>query len=473
MKRTDGKRVLPGFFLTVKILRPGGARSGCKRLDARGAPGYGAPRFMKTLYYDCFAGISGDMNLGALVDAGADPAELERRLRTLGVGGWRLEFSREARLGIFGTRARVVLDSEGGADCAGSGGHFHGHSGGGAHAHSEGHSGGHTHSHTHAHRPFSEIKALIENSGLSGRAKADSLKIFTVLAEAEAKIHGREIGEVCFHEVGAVDSIIDIVGAAVCFELLGVDRIVSSAVELGSGTVRCAHGLMPVPAPATAELARRFPSRIGGAPHEAATPTGAAILAAMCSEFEPKISGTAVASGIGIGGRDVPGIANVLRVMVYESGGISGLNSGEMVLLCANIDDMPAEALADLADALMSAGARDAWQEPIVMKKGRLGAKVCALCDPARAGEVEPVFFARSSTLGVRKSRILRDSLPRGEETFNSSFGPVRIKTARFGGLKKSKPEADDVAKISGKFSIPFDAVSRKILDEFERKSSD
>lgn len=433
-----------------------------------------ARRFMKTLYYDCFAGISGDMNLGALVDAGADPAELERRLRTIGIGGWRLKFSRESRLGISGTRARVVLDSEevGGACLKGEEhgrchSHAGGHSGGGERSHSG------RHSHSHAHRPFSEIKKLIENSGLSDRAKADSLKIFTVLAEAEAKIHGREIGDVCFHEVGAVDSIIDIAGAAVCFELLGADRIVSSAVELGSGTVRCAHGLMPVPAPATAELAKRFPSRIGGAPHEATTPTGAAILAAMCSEFNPRISGTAVAAGIGIGGRDVPEIANALRVMIYESGESSECGSEEMFLLCANIDDMSAEALADFTASLMSAGARDAWQEPVFMKKGRLGAKVCALCGPAGAADVERVFFGRSSTLGVRKTRVLRDFLPRSETEFESSFGPVRVKTARCGCAKKSKPEADDVAKISKKFAIPFEAVSRKILDEFERKNSD
>lgn len=308
-----------------------------------------ARRFMKTLYYDCFAGISGDMNLGALVDAGADPAELERRLRTIGIGGVEARIFAGEQARRMRNRARVVLDSEGGGEArleGGEHGRCHsragGHSGGGEHSHSGGHS------HSHAHRPFSEIKKLIENSGLSDRAKADSLKIFTVLAEAEAKIHGREIGDVCFHEVGAVDSIIDIAGAAVCFELLGADRIVSSAVELGSGTVRCAHGLMPVPAPATAELAKRFPSRIGGAPHEATTPTGAAILAAMCSEFNPKISGTAVASGIGIGGRDVPEIANALRVMLYESGESSECGSEEMFLLCANIDDMSAEALADL-----------------------------------------------------------------------------------------------------------------------------
>ena len=461
--------------MTVKF-EPGGFRHSRRAnvLTRRMAASNIARRFMKTLYYDCFAGISGDMNLGALVDAGADPAELERRLRTIGIGGWRLEFSRESRLGISGTRARVVLDSEGGGEArleGGEHGHCHsradGHSGGGEHSHSGGHS------HSHAHRPFSEIKKLIENSGLSDRAKADSLKIFAVLAEAEAKIHGREIGDVCFHEVGAVDSIIDIAGAAVCFELLGADRIVSSAVELGSGTVRCAHGLMPVPAPATAELAKRFPSRIGGAPHEATTPTGAAILAAMCSEFNPKISGTAVASGIGIGGRDVPEIANALRVMLYESGGSSGCGSEEMFLLCANIDDMSAEALADFTASLMSAGARDAWQEPVFMKKGRLGAKVCALCDPAGAADVERVFFGRSSTLGVRKTRVLRDFLPRFETAFESSFGPVRVKTARCGCAKKSKPEADDVAKISKKFAIPFEAVSRKILDEFERKNSD
>ena len=486
-------------------------------------------KYMKTLYYDCFAGISGDMNLGALVDAGADAAELERRLQTLGVGGWRLEISRESRLGIFGTRVHVALDS---GACAVAENFGHTHSEGCAHSHRDHehsynacehsrHAHEHAHNthehsaenlayctsnnghsikesgeietsaealahnnrnetahggaaaHRHSHRTFGEIAKIIENSGLSERVKRDSMKIFRALAEAEAKVHGVEIENVHFHEVGAVDSIVDIVGAAVCFELLGVDRIVSSAVELGSGTVRCAHGVMPVPAPATAELAKSFPSKVGGAAHEATTPTGAAIIASMCDAYEPKLSGKVSSVGVGIGGRDVPGIANVLRVMVYETSQEPLTLTEEMALVEANIDDMSAEELAEFAQSLFGEGAVDAWQEPIAMKKCRVGVKVCALCPPEAEDRVAAAFFERSGTLGVRRMRVRRDSLPREETVFESSFGKVRVKTARFGGIRKSKAEADDIAKISAKTRMPFGKLSRKILDEFERKGAE
>ena len=472
-------------------------------------------KYMKTLYYDCFAGISGDMNLGALVDAGADAAELERRLQTLGVGGWRLEISRESRLGIFGTRVHVALDS---CACEGAEDFGHTHSEGCEHSHYDHNHSHNTHEHSaenlayctsnnghsikesgkiktsaearahnsldetahggaaahrHSHRTFGEIAKIIENSGLSERVKRDSMKIFRALAEAEAKVHGVEIENVHFHEVGAVDSIVDIVGAAVCFELLGVDRIVSSAVELGSGTVRCAHGVMPVPAPATAELAKSFPSKVGGAAHEATTPTGAAIIASMCDAYEPKLSGKVSSVGVGIGGRDVPGIANVLRVMVYETSQEPLTLTEEMALVEANIDDMSAEELAEFAQSLFGEGAVDAWQEPIAMKKCRVGVKVCALCPTGAEDRVAAAFFERSGTLGVRRMRVRRDSLPREETVFESSFGKVRVKTARFGGIRKSKAEADDIAKISAKTRMPFGKLSRKILDEFEGKGAE
>ena len=486
-------------------------------------------KYMKTLYYDCFAGISGDMNLGALVDAGADAAELERRLETLGVGGWKLEISRESRLGIFGTRVHVALDS---CECEGAEDFGHTHSEGCEHSHYDHNHSHDTHEHSrhahehahnthehsaenlayctsnnghsikesgkiktsaearahnnldesahggaaahrHSHRTFGEIAKIIENSGLSERVKRDSMKIFRALAEAEAKVHGVEIENVHFHEVGAVDSIVDIVGAAVCFELLGVDRIVSSAVELGSGTVRCAHGVMPVPAPATAELAKSFPSKVGGAAHEATTPTGAAIIASMCDAYEPKLSGKISSVGVGIGGRDVPGIANVLRVMVYETSQEPLTLTEEMALVEANIDDMSAEELAEFAQSLFGEGAVDAWQEPIAMKKCRVGVKVCALCPTGAEDRVAAAFFERSGTLGVRRMRVRRDSLPREETVFESSFGKVRVKTARFGGIRKSKAEADDIAKISAKTRMPFGKLSRKILDEFEGKGAE
>ena len=236
--------------------------------------------------------------------------------------------------------------------------------------------------------------------------------------------------------------------------------------------MRCAHGVMPVPAPATAELAKSFPSKVGGAAHEATTPTGAAIIASMCDAYEPKLSGKVSSVGVGIGGRDVPGIANVLRVMVYETRQEPLTLTEEMALVEANIDDMSAEELAEFAQSLFGEGAVDAWQEPIAMKKCRVGVKVCALCPPEAEDRVA-AFFERSGTLGVRRMRVRRDSLPREETVFESSFGKVRVKTARFGGIRKSKAEADDIAKISAKTRMPFGKLSRKILDEFERKGAE
>lgn len=459
---------------------------------------------MKTLYYDCFAGISGDMNLGALIDAGADRAKLEESLRALGINGWRLEISQQSRGGICGTKVDVILEPCAGEEsehccCRERAAHteadkseehtHHAHNCSCAHSHHHdddclsmdskdkrdcGHGRGHCHEHSHEHRSFADIKKIIAESSLKLKVKRTALQIFTILAEAEAKVHGKSVEDVHFHEVGAVDSIIDIVGAAICFDLLGIDKIAASAVELGSGTVKCAHGIMPVPAPATAELAKNFPSKIGGACHEATTPTGAAILAAMCADYQPKIAGRIVAAGVGVGGRDLPEIANVLRVCIYETADETpDAIREELFLLEANIDDMTGESLAALCEKLLSAACLDAWQEAIVMKKGRLASKVCALCKSEKVVDAEKVFFANSSTLGVRKICVGRTSLLRKETIFESSFGDVRVKTAFFGNAQKSKPEADDIKKIAARTNLGFDNISKKILDEIERNGVD
>ena len=446
-------------------------------------------RYMRILFYDCFAGISGDMNLGALIDLGVDPAKLEAELKKLGLDGWELKIKKDSRGGIFGTQVSVECEECGHShdahhgnehECAHSHGHHshedghcachehEGHSHGEhAHEHSEHGNEEHGHRHHHEHRSFADIKKIIENSALSGFAKKKSLAVFSILAEAEGRVHGKSPNEVHFHEVGAVDSIVDIVGAAICLELLNVDKIVSSAVELGGGTVKCRHGVMPVPAPATAVLAEKFPSKLGGAPHECTTPTGAAIIAALADGFESRAVGRLAATGIGVGHRDCPELANVLRVMLYETPeGLGGTVLEAMSELSANIDDMTAERVAYFCEKLFEAGARDVWQESICMKKGRLAVKVCALAPDAAAAKVRECFFAHSSTLGVREISIMRHSIERNVETVKTSLGEVRVKRWKFDGMERFKPEFEDCKKIAEEKGMTLDGVVGKISNE-------
>ena len=415
---------------------------------------------MKILYYDCFAGISGDMNRAALIDAGLDLQALESELGKLGLDGWSLKASKASRGGIFGTRLDVLVSDE--KNCCRRTGHF-GHSE--YSSHSE-HSG-------HAHRKFSDIAEMLEKSNLSDGAKKRALSIFSLLAEAEAKVHGKEVSEVSFHEVGAVDSIIDIVGCAVALELLGIDEVVSSPVELGGGTVECAHGRLPVPAPATAILAKSFPSKIGGANHECTTPTGAAIIASLCSGFSGKIEGRVVAEGVGVGHRESPELPNVLRVMVFDTEASCTEKAGEavesMAELSANIDDMTPEHVSELCAKLMAAGALDAWCEPVVMKKGRCAVKVCALARFAEKNKVLRAFFANSSTLGIRESTVFRHALGRELVDKDTEFGKVRFKRHCVAGIERVKPEFEDTKKISESTGMPVDIVSEKLKHGFEK----
>ena len=309
---------------------------------------------MRALVYDCSAGISGDMNLAALIDLGADRENLERELSKLHVHGeWKLECRRAQQHGIRGTRIDVLTEEEGHSDS----------------------------SHAHHHRTMADIRKLIETSALSNTVKRTAVSIFTLLAEAEARVHGTTPEEVHFHEVGAVDSIIDIAGAAICLEMLRVDAVFTGPVELGSGTVTCQHGTMPVPAPATALLAKHFRATLNGTTHEATTPTGAAYIAALAQPVPAPLAGRITATGYGIGHRQGLPVPNILRVMLVETE--EEETSPELLTeLCANIDDMTPEQTAYLAEKLMEAGALDTWQESVCMKKGRLAVKVCALCQP-------------------------------------------------------------------------------------------
>jgi hypothetical protein len=429
---------------------------------------------MKILYYDCFAGISGDMNLTAMLDLGIEADYLKNELLKLPVNGYTLKVARDIRKGISGTRVNVIIDEQRLliAD------HGHGHD----HEHEHGHPHDHEHSHTNLqanhqekkshHNSFAEIKQLILSSKLNDNIKDTSLAIFVKVAEAEAKIHNLPVGEVHFHEVGAVDSIIDIVGAAICLDKLGVDVVYCSTVELGGGSVRCSHGIYPVPAPATAEIVKHMPVRKGTVNYEATTPTGAAILAACVNEFTDKAEFSILRTGYGIGSKDGE-IPNVLRVFLCESVDRKEPDKESSFIVECNIDDMNPEFYDYITDSLFNAGAKDVYITPIIMKKSRPAVKLSVLCTTDAEARINEVLFRETSTIGVRKYQVDKTVLDRVIETISTPLGDVRVKSAFYKGVCiKSKPEYDDCIKIAREKGIPVSQVYREVEQELRRKEN-
>jgi uncharacterized protein (TIGR00299 family) protein len=410
---------------------------------------------LKTLHFDCFAGISGDMTLGALVDLGVDPDALRRELGALNLEGWKLEFHRDERCGIHGTRAKVLLDAP----------HEHHH-----HHHDE-----HGHHH-HEHHSWKEIRALIEQSGISAGAKRRALDIFSRIAGAEAAVHGTAADDVTFHEVGAMDSIIDIVGAAICLDMLGPERITAGAVELGGGTVHCAHGTLPVPAPATLILVRGMPVTSGGFNAEMTTPTGAAILAASVDEFTGAGAFREIQTGYGIGERKMEK-PNLLRVSWREEAAAVNAPAApaktpdwetrELVLIEASIDDMSGEALSFLMEKLFEAGALDVNLIPCVMKKSRPGTIVSALAPPEKLDALRRTFFEQSSAIGFKEIPLRRLSLRRETETLRGAFGQARRKAVYLDGTElRGKIEFEDRARLARERGVCLDEAERIITAE-------
>lgn len=384
---------------------------------------------MKILYYDCFAGISGDMNLGALVDLGVERDYLLEGLNALKLKGYEIDIRKERRRDITGTRVEV-----------------------------------HAREH-HDPRTIHDIEKILTASGLSGPVRERSLAIFHILARAEARVHGTDIADVHFHEIGAVDSIIDIVGAALCLSRLDVDRVFASPVEVGGGFVSTAHGTFPVPAPATVEILKGIPMRTGAVPHEATTPTGAAILAATVSEFTERVRFRPREVGYGIGARDTE-IPNVLRVMLGETGedAADGLEHEPAFLLECNIDDMNPEFYDHVMDRLFTAGARDVYLTPIIMKKSRPAVTLSVLCTPGDEENIRRVLLRETSTLGVRKLPVERTILKRDTITVVTRFGPVRVKRAFWGeDIIKSKPEFEDVRKLADEQGVSIQEILEAI----------
>jgi uncharacterized protein (TIGR00299 family) protein len=421
---------------------------------------------MKILYYDCFAGISGDMNLGAMLDLGIEADYLKNELSKLPVNGYTLQVTRDIRKGISGTRVNVIIDEQ--RLLIADHGHGHDHEHGHPHTNLQAH---HQEKKPH-HNSFAEIKQLILSSKLNDNIKDTSLAIFVKVAEAEAKIHNLPVGEVHFHEVGAVDSIVDIVGAAICLDKLGVDVVYCSTVELGGGSVRCSHGIYPVPAPATAEIVKHMPVRTGTVNYEATTPTGAAILAACVNEFTDKADFSILRTGYGIGARDGE-IPNVLRVFLCESIDSKKPEKESSFIVECNIDDMNPEFYDYITDSLFTAGAKDVYITPIIMKKSRPAVKLSVLCTADAEVRINEVLFRETSTIGVRKYKVDKTVLDRVIETISTPLGDVRVKSAFYKGVCiKSKPEYDDCIKIAREKGIPVSQVYREVEQELRRKEN-
>jgi uncharacterized protein (TIGR00299 family) protein len=366
------------------------------------------------------------MNLGAMVDLGVDPEVLEEELRKLDLDGWRIAFHADQRKGVSGTRCDVE--------------------------HEDG----------HHHRTFADIRTIIENSSLEEAVKADAVAVFRALAEAEGEVHGKPADKIHFHEVGAIDSIIDIVGAAICWRLLGVDQVAASTLELGGGTVECAHGRMPVPAPATAKLVKDFPVSLGGTAKEATTPTGAALLAGKNCVFEKQLQGRTLGTGIGIGQRDDPDAANVVYVTLLEDAAAAG--GQQVVELATNLDDMTPEHAAFLVDTLLAEGALDVWQTPATFKKGRLGCVLSVLGKLEDRDRLTELIFKHSTTLGVRWKLWERDVLEREIRELKTDLGTVRLKSVvRDGKILRTKAEFDDISRIARENNLSLKETEDKI----------
>jgi hypothetical protein len=420
---------------------------------------------MKTLYLDIFSGISGDMFVGALLDLGVDAHEFEHELEKLRLDGYHLHISRQQKSGIAGTKFDVHLED----------GHHHGHS---HEAHSHDHGHGHSHGHEHHHndeRTFAEIKRLISDSKLSDWTKKKSIAVFQRIADAEGAIHGKPPEQVHFHEVGAVDSIVDIVGGCVALEMLGKPRVLAAPVVEGTGWIICAHGRFPIPAPATLAIlgARGAAVTQSDEPHELVTPTGAALLAEFAETFAPMHGLVAEKIGFGLGTRENKTRPNVLRVVLgTESKVQSPMSKVELdwetdtvAVLETNLDDISSEILGDFVERALDAGALDVFHTPIQMKKNRPGVLLTILCAEGEADKFSEMLLRETSAFGVRRHVAERRKLRREFTTVKTSYGEVTVKLGKLDGKTvQAAPEFESCRKVAEHAKVPLKQIYEAAL---------
>jgi pyridinium-3,5-bisthiocarboxylic acid mononucleotide nickel chelatase len=387
---------------------------------------------MRICYLDCASGISGDMTLGALIDAGADLATIQAGIDSLGLPSCRLVTTDVKKRGFRATQLTVEHEPE------------------------------------HAHRHLHHITAMIDRSTLTPRARELATAIFTRLGEAEAKVHGTTIQKVHFHEVGAVDSIADIVGAAIGFDLLRIERVGSSPIPTGTGFVTIAHGRCSIPAPATAELLRGVPLAEFAVEGELTTPTGAALVATLAKQFGPIPAMKVDAIGYGAGQKEFDH-PNLLRILIGESADQGqAVECDTIVLLETNLDDLPGESIAFCVERLWEAGALDVSLTSIQMKKGRPGVLLAVQSRPADAEKLEGILFRETTTLGVRRQTLSRHVLQRESITVQSAWGPVRGVIAMLpDGTRRFSPEYDDCRRIAAEHNLPLEGIHAAALAAF------
>jgi hypothetical protein len=399
---------------------------------------------MKTLYFDCFSGISGDMTIGALLDLGLDLNYLRAELQKLPVERYELKASRVTRSNISAMKFDVLVEGE----------ENHGH---------------HDHHHDHFHRKASQILAMIRDSNLNTNTKRIAGEIFTKLAISEGKVHHIAPEDVEFHEVGAVDSIVDTVGTAVGFDAFGIERFLCSAINIGGGFIHCQHGVFPVPAPATADLLRQATIYQKHVETELVTPTGAAILAAVVNRFGQLNGFAAERIGYGAGTKQFPELPNCLRLMLGEERSISSEQArGDVIVIEANIDDMNPQNFAYVNEKLLQEGALDVFTVPVQMKKGRPGQLLQVLAPSDAVDALSRVIFQETTTIGVRKYPVDRTTLDREFVEVETEYGRVRVKVSKLGGeIVNFAPEFDDCVRLARENNVPLKKVQAVAINAY------
>ncbi|WP_029162467.1 nickel pincer cofactor biosynthesis protein LarC [Clostridium scatologenes] len=408
---------------------------------------------LKILYYDCFSGISGDMNLSALVDIGVDKEYLLKELLKLNFNNYKIEISKDIRKGIYGTKVNVFSSKSN--DCK---------------QRTDNRENDKEFKYFYKYRNLKDIENMINSSTLKENVKKNALKIFKRLVDAEAKIHGKSLENVNIHEIGSVDSIIYIVGAAICLDYLKIDKVKSSTIEVGSGFVECEHGMFPVPLPATAEILKnaQISSKVS---FEATNLIGAGILANYADEFTDEKSFKITKIGYGIGHENVDNIPNILRVFVGEEVGNKEDDylTDEVLVMECNIDDMNPEFYEYVIELLFDQGALDVYMIPIIMKKQRPAVKLNVLCKIEQENNIKDIILTNTTTLGFRKYKVNRSILKRGMDKVDTKYGEITVKSAYYRGNKiKSKPEYEECKKAALENNIPISEVYKEVFSKIK-----
>lgn len=390
---------------------------------------------MKLAYFDCFSGISGDMTLGALVDAGVSLDHLREQLRGLDVPGWEVSSEKVWKNGMSSTYVKVKTEDQS------------------------------------KHRSLTAILDILEKSKLSPRVREQASAIFRKLGEAEASVHDVPIEKIHFHEVGAVDAIVDIVGACIGFEALGIEQFACSPLNVGGGTAKMAHGVLPVPAPATAKLLQGKPTYSNGVQKELVTPTGAAIVATLCTHFGPQPPMSVSAIGYGAGTADLEGQPNVVRIMIGEAAEnvVPGFDE-EISVIETNLDDMNPQIYGYFQERALAAGALDVYTTPVQMKKNRPGMLLTLLCRPHDTAALMDLIFTETTTFGARTYRAQRRVLPRESVNVHTQFGDVRVKISRVNGhIRHAAPEFEDCKTLAEQHHVPLQQIIEAAKRNFEK----